>query len=742
MSTRRCVAPTWGTSLLLFVIIGLAPIGVVQAYAADASKATWTFSCDAENDLYRLMRDQGLQCVRYQSPAEAINAAKEGSGVLILADGYPEKPTVVEPALFDKAADKKVRLYVEYPASLPELKVGKPRRTRLERVVVTSDIFGDSLRPMRLLVIHDCHFVEASASDPYLVVAAVAGYDTAAYGLKDVKTCPILFEHPRGGVLVSTTKLSQFVTGRYAPTEEWKVVWSQVLKWLEPRAKVGELKWTPTVRPTYSRDAKLPADAVREAVIRAIDWHSKAGLLMHPSWKDKYGEVRKEGNARRKEFLSRENRVGPPPDPRVGPGPDPRWPIGDGREGLLEGVVSHVRYDGTQPIRWWLRTDSIGESSLAFALRSKIDGEQRSAQIAKNLLDWVYFDSKLFHGDPQAGNFGLCDWAPDSDALYGDNDIKIILGCMGSSGALDTDRWDEVLTQNILGNFRTTGKRGFRGFSLRIGHSPSNGWERHWTSSRVNFAPHYEAWLWSAYLWLYDKTKDPLMLERTRKAIELMMGAYPDNWRWTNGIQQERGRMLLTLAWLIRVDDQPQYRNWLKQLATDMEKCQDACGAIREELGDLGKGAYPPPRSNAEYGTSEASAIHENGDPMADLLYTCNFTFLGLHEAYAATGDPQYRRMEDKLADFFVRIQVRSEAHPQLDGGWFRSFDYEKWDYWGSNADEGWGAWSIECGWTQGWITSVLAMRQLDVSLWDLTKNSKIKSHYQKLRPTMLPESP
>ena len=115
--------------------------------------------------------------------------------------------------------------------------------------------------------------------------------------------------------------------------------------------------------------------------------------------------------------------------------------------------------------------------------------------------------------------------------------------------------------------------------------------------------------------------------------------------------------------------------------------------AIREELGNLRKGSYRPPRSNAEYGKHEASAIHENGDPMADMLYTCNFAFLGLHEAYAATGDKLYREMADGLAEFFVRIQVRSEAHPELDGGWFRSFDYEKWDYWGANADAGWGAW-------------------------------------------------
>ncbi len=198
--------------------------------------------------------------------------------------------------------------------------------------------------------------------------------------------------------------------------------------------------------------------------------------------------------------------------------------------------------------------------------------------------------------------------------------------------------------------------------------------------------------------------------------------------------------MLLTLAWLVRVDDRPEHRQWLKQLATDMQKCQDTSGGIREELGPIGNGGYRPPISNAEYGSREASAIQENGDPMADMLYTCNFAFLGLHEAYAVTGDRQYAQMADRLAEFFVRIQVQSESHPELDGGWFRAFDYDKWDYWGSNADAGWGAWSIEVGWTQAWIPTVLALRELDQNLWDLTAKSKIAAHYDKIRRQMLTE--
>lgn len=644
----------------------------------------------------------------------------------MLADGYPTNTVKLAPEFFASAARKKLRLYVEFPATLPDMEPGKPQRAPLERAVVASDVFGSALPKLRLLVIHDCHFVEASADNPYLVLAKVAGYDTAVFGLQDAKAHPILFEHPRGGLLVATTKLSQFVTARYAPKEAWQEVWKKVLGWLRPQSVVPELDWTHTVRPTYVRDAHLPAHAVREAVIRGINWHRRAGMLMHPAWKNNYTELRKQG-------------VVNPQNP-VGPAPDPKWPAGDGSTGLLEGVSSQVHYDGSQPIRWWLRTDSIGESSLAFALRSKMDGDQRSAEIAENLLNWVYFDSKLFHNDPNKANYGLLDWAPDSTVHYGDNDIRVILGCMGTSAVLASDRWDGVLCQTILGNFRTTGSLGFRGGALDDGHLLRVGWEHYWRTPTIHLAPHYEAWIWASYLWLYDKTKNPLLLERTRNAIGRMMAAYPDNWKWTNGIQQERGRMLLALAWLIRVDDLPMHRAWLKRIADDMLKCQDACGAIREELGELSRGGYRPPQSNAEYGKHEAAAIQQNGDPMADLLYTCNFTFLGLHEAYAATGDPQYQRMADKLADFLVRIQIRSEAHPELDGGWFRSFDYQKWDYWGSNADVGWGAWSIECGWTQGWITSVLALRQLKTSLWDLTAHSHVGRHFGTLRSQMIPD--
>jgi hypothetical protein len=101
--------------------------------------------------------------------------------------------------------------------------------------------------------------------------------------------------------------------------------------------------------------------------------------------------------------------------------------------------------------------------------------------------------------------------------------------------------------------------------------------------------------------------------------------------------------------------------------------------------------------------------------------------------------DTLFKEAEDKLAEFLCRIQVSSEAHPELDGAWFRAFEFNRWDYWGSNADAGWGAWSIESGWTQGWITAVLAMRHMNTSLWDLTVDSGVGEHFDGLR-WMMPE--
>jgi hypothetical protein len=701
----------------------LAAVACLSLTAA-AKPLPLVFRCAEGNDLYRAVTAGGARCARYDSPDEAVEKAPRGAGVLILADEYPAHQTPVTAALFEKAARKRLRLYVEYPAVVPGQSPGAPREPQWERAVVASGAFGPAFPKLRILALHKISYVPLEAANPDLVLARVAGFDTAVYGLPEKDVHPILFEH--AGVLVAATKLSQFVTARYAPLEAWGPVWKNILgRLVGPRA-APPLHWTPAVRPTYAAGEALPTDAEAAAFRRGAAVWGNARLFVHPSWQ---GAVERRGMV----------------NDGVAPAPGAEWPEGDGSEGVLEGFSSVIFPDGTQPIRWALRADCIGEASFPLALWSVADKREQTARMASNLNDFIYIHSVLAKGprsDPRNPAYGLVGWTyPSSvNAYYGDDNARSMLGTIGAAGVLQTDRWDESLLRCLLANLRTTGRLGFR--EERIDQKPleKNGWRYYWNKDTVLYSPHYEAYLWACDLWAYHKTGYKPFLERARNGIRMTMEAYPDQWRWTNGIQQERARMLLPLAWLVRVEDTVEHREWLRKMARELLRSQDSSGAIREELGAAGKGAYGAPRSNEEYGKKEATLMQNNGDPLADMLYTSNFAFLGLHEAAAATGEPLFAEAGHRLAEFLCRIQVRSEAHPELDGWWYRAFEFKRWEYWASNADAGWGAWSTESGWTQAWITAVLGMREQKTSLWDVTARSRIGKHLDKLLPVMFAE--
>jgi hypothetical protein len=303
-----------------------------------------------------------------------------------------------------------------------------------------------------------------------------------------------------------------------------------------------------------------------------------------------------------------------------------------------------------------------------------------------------------------------------------------------------TGKYDHRLMSILLSNLRNSSKYGFQQNGFVQENVVKNGWEKMFDSDHVSYSPHFQSYIWACYLWAYQQTGFDLFLQRAKTAIRMTMEAYPDEWIWTNGIQQERARMLLPLAWLIRIEDTAEHRAWLREMADELLAGQEACGAIREEIGEAGKGGFPPPASNEAYGTSETPLIQTNNDKVSDLLYTTNFAFLGLHEAAAATGDPYYREAENRLADYLCRIQVRSDNHPELDGAWFRAFDFNRWEYWASSGDAGWGAWSIEAGWTQSWITTILGLRHLKTSVWELTADSQIEKDFESIRKQMIPD--
>lgn len=723
-------------------------------WAPLTAAGTLIFACASDNDLYRVASANGLEATRFDQPRAALAAARPSDGVLVLADGYPGKTTALDAALFAEAARKGVRLFLEYPSFLPGITVGPPRAAYWERAVVASEAFAPTLPRLRILAIHDCRFVPVQAEHPHLVIGRVAGFDQAVFGLAK-ESWPILFELPgqasAGPVLVATTKLSQFLTGRYGPNDAWPSIWTYVLAWLQPNQPLRRLTWTARVRPTYGAEEILPPDLERQALRRGLEWFFNARMVVHPSMLAQYDRP---ANGPDPGSATPDLKQDWPFGHRIARMPGPETPRGDGTLGVLEGFDARIFADGAQPVRWWKRADCNGEIAGAMAAAGAVLRDPGYLQTGGNIGDWLFFRSRMTQGDRanlQHPAFGLIGWndspqycgpgSMDGFAVYyGDDNARTMLGTMLAAAALKTDRYDERLLRALLANLRISGRLGFQPDRLDQGPLQQAGWERFFHSRSTSFSPHYQATMWACYLWAYRQTRFELFLQRARSAISLTMAAYPERWVWTNGLQQERAKMLLALAWLVRAQDTPEHRAWLRRIADDLVVSQDPCGAIHEVLGPAGQGGCPPPASNEAYGTAEAPLIQSNADAASDLLYTCNFALLALHEAAAATGEAFYRAAEDKLATFLCRIQIRSESHPELDGGWFRAFDFKRWEYWASSTDAGWGAWCIESGWTQSWITSVLALRQMRTSLWDLTAGSRMGRHFAAMRPQMIPD--
>ena len=186
------------------------------------------YVCTEQSDLYQVLTAAGVAGSRCDSLAEALAAAAPGETVLALAAEYPKAALEVTAKDLELARDKLLRLYLEYPAAAPGLTLGPPTPTEWERVAVASDFFGAELPHLSVLALHGCWYLPTTAPSPHLAVARVAGYRNAVYGFPE-QAWPVLFELPGHSVLVATSCLSQFVTGRYGPTVAWEVIWRAIL---------------------------------------------------------------------------------------------------------------------------------------------------------------------------------------------------------------------------------------------------------------------------------------------------------------------------------------------------------------------------------------------------------------------------------------------------------------------------------------------------------------------------------
>lgn len=687
--------------------IAIVVFAIASVLSATAAKTIRIVSSDT-NDLYTLLSQEGISALRYDSADDAIAAANRGDAVVITPTAYPETPVKITPEMLKDARDKKIRLYAEFVSEYPGLDIAsEPLQAKLERGVISSRFFEPQLKPMDIIGLNGCRLYPASVKNPLISFAKVAGYDVAQYGLEDTDVYPLLWKD--GDCMIASSCLTNFKFARYAPVESWKQVWTRILSWLTRDNDFALTTWSAEVKPAYSATEPLPADAAVQAIRKGTEWLYGGRFVVHPSWLDYVLECQGDGL-----------------EPYGLPVPQENLP-GNGTLGILEGHASAINHLGQENYRYWMRADVQGETAFLLASAAAALDNPKYAADAENVLDYLFFTSNFRSGEKKkAGSpaYGLIGWsATHPHVFYNDDNARAILGAIGASALMGNERWNPYIQDCIMANFNLSSRQGFLPDRIEEPDLLKNGTEYYSDRDFILPHPHFDSWMWACYLWLYDKTGDTCLLDKAKSAIRITMEAYPDNWRWTNGIQQERARMILPLAWLVRVEDTPEHRAWLDTVVNRLLENQVESGAIREELGDDSFGMYGKTKSNRDYGVTEAPLIGKNGDPVADMLYTCNFAFFALNEAAHATGNQRYHDAVDRLSDFLIRIQATSQNHPDMDGAWLRAFDYDRWDYWASNADSGWGAWCTLTGWIQSWIIGTQALVQQDNSFWTATSS-------------------
>lgn len=650
------------------------------------------FCCQAHNDLISALTQSGYEPVTVSDPKAAIAQAPEGAALFILADGYPASGTALDAELLQAARCKHLRVYIEYPERLPNQIPAESRSTVYERLVAAQN-FGQ-LQAQDIFVQNGCHYRTFTTKEsPIVAIAKVAGYDRAVFGLPEDAVTGLAFLDERRDVLVAASCLSGFITGRYAPSTAWQKLWQAIFELMD----CGEihLQWQKTVNLTADRTAPLPDNALQQAWQRNIAWTKNYMVT-----------------------------------------------TAKGKVEVFEGYSSAITHQGTQPLQQTIRADCMGEIAMALCCGWKQNGDPQCRQYALDIVDRLLTEPAFYHNDPTSSMYGLVNWFENGDIFYGDDNARMLLGILCVREMTGDSRWDEQILRCVLANLRTSGVNGLRRPRLQLDSFVDSHWSQYYDEEYPNVAPHYQAYLWAVFLWMYALTGIEELLTKSERALRLAMEKFPDKLNWQNSLSGEVTRLLLPLSFLQRVAPTEEHAQWLRRAVDATLAHQADCGAIRDFYGALDLGKYPPPQSNEAYGTTEASLIQQNGDPATDLLYTTNWAFIGLWEASLALPDRDIAESIAKLRDFLLRIQLRSDAHPNLDGAWMRSFDYEKWEYWGSSADIGWAAWSVESGWTNAWLAATLILQDRGESLLQLSSRETFSAIAPALYEDMMTRRP
>lgn len=368
----------------------------------------------------------------------------------------------------------------------------------------------------------------------------------------------------------------------------------------------------------------------------------------------------------------------------------------DGAGGVYENVHSH--HGGLTKD---FRPDCHAQSALAFYLYGKYTGDPKWLGLSFGLLDFIIKEG-MQDEDETSCSYGFWKWfdypgAYPHQIFTDDNSwVATVLLYIGRQENNEEYLRRGLLTAKAL--LKTQRANGLRPEQI-VREGPKR---------EVSFNPHFESICHVAFLQAYLVSGDESFLQTALRGMTTLKDN-KDKWKWMYSRTAALARYLFPLSLVLQIVKKQD--TWLAEFNWTISELK----SFQHNLGAIEEAENPDPK---RFGQEDTGVFINDGEGIADLLYTNNFLLLNLWEGWKGSGDPEVLKFYQELRGFILKVQITSDF-TKFDGAWMRAFDLNQGEYYGNLGDTGWGPYCIESGWTQGIILSGLLLGELDASLVD-----------------------
>ena len=375
-----------------------------------------------------------------------------------------------------------------------------------------------------------------------------------------------------------------------------------------------------------------------------------------------------------------------------------------GRQGVYENIHSHHGQ-----LTKDFRPDCHVQAALAFYLYGEYSGNEEWTRRGFNLLDFI-IEEGFQDEDEDSCSYGFWKWfhypGTYPHQIFTDDNswiAAILLYLYRRTGEEEYKKRGVATAEALLRTQVHSGLRSEQLIRNKLEEDPL-----YFEQAPVSFNPHFESIAHTALLQAYLVTNRIEFLETALRGMETLKNN-KDKWKWMYSRTAALARYLFPLSLILQVvEDKDPWLGEFYWTMGELKKHQHPMGAIEEADN-------PDPD---RFGKEDTGVFIENGEGIADQLYTNNFLLLNLWEGWKSTGDPEVLQFYNELRAFFCKSQIQSKLRTH-NGAWMRAFDLNSQEYYGNLGDTGWGPYCIESGWTQAIILVGLLMAELDFSLMD-----------------------